>query len=127
MADLAHPAFLLRMNRLAQFMLETPLRNEALLAVFNERENKPPAERERLPFSVKYARDFISSYEEIEFRRSGYNRFTTGLTTEQVVDLMEEDWFKRAEGPKRSASAVQMLFAEMRRLDPAVEFSAVDA
>lgn len=111
--------FLSRMKRLETVRSSSKLTGTALMEAFAKSEAKK-SERDERSFSERYAATFLDTYCEIQFRKGEYAPFASKLTTDEVIGLMEQKWFKRATSPDDSAAAVQSLFNQMAMLDPAV-------
>jgi hypothetical protein len=111
--------FLSRMKRLETVRSSTGLVGPALMEAFAKREAKKEEKDER-PFSERFASTMLDTYSEIEWRKGGYVPFISQLSIEEVTELMELPWFKRASNPEESAAAVQSLFNYMALHDPAV-------
>ena len=113
--------FLSRMRRLEQLRSNTKLTGPALTIAFIKSEAEV-LEKDDRPFSVRHAKQFLDTYSEVMFRKGGYEPLASELSISNVVKLMEEPWFKDSTSPDESAIAVQTLFIEMERIDPAFEF-----
>jgi len=115
--------FLSRMRRLEELRASTKLVGAPLTEAFAKAEAKQEEERDTRSFAERFATQFLETYKEIQFRKGDYVPFATGLTITKVAELMEQDWFTAATTPEGSQIAVQWLFEDMERNDPAIKLT----